>query len=146
MKKKRKTWIVVLTIFILLQTRGYYVRNLKVDREFLEVIVEKVIYLEDKRINNIRHTWPDVYKIDHELIKGHMASKSNLEMDISVNTRVMSEALCKYYDEKSSNNNIEAEEYMNKYLKRISELQTLLEKQRKRHPIVEKLWERGIFK
>ena len=55
---------------MVIQVRGYYVRNLKVDKEFLEVIVEKVIYLENKRINNIRHTWPDVDKIDHELIRG----------------------------------------------------------------------------
>ena len=143
--KKRRLWIILLIVFIVIQWRGYYVRNLKVDDEFLEVIVEKVVMLEDKRKNSIIHTPEDEFQIDKELNTGYMAKKSNLEMDIAVRVQVMSSNLREYFEGQLNNNNENSSEALSKYFENLSLLEKILEEFRNKRTEVNVLWEKGIF-
>lgn len=142
--KKRRLWIILLIVFIVIQWRGYYVRNLKVDDEFLEVIVEKVLMLEDKRKNRIIHTPEEEFQIDKELNTGHMGKKSNLEMDIAVRVQVLSGNLREYSDGQYINNE-NSSEALTKYFENLSLLEKLLEEFRNKRTEVNVLWEKGIF-
>ncbi len=142
--KKRRLWIILLIVFIVIQWRGYYVRNLKVDDEFLEVIVEKVLMLEDKRINRIIHTPEEEFQIDKELNTGHMGKNSKLEMDIAVRVQVLSGNLREYSDEQYINNE-NSSEALTEYFENLSLLEKLLEEFRNKRTEVNVLWEKGIF-
>lgn len=142
---KRRTWIILLTVLMLLQVRGYYIRNLKVDDEFLEYIVEKTIYLENKRLNDIEHTVLDDFDTQDELMTGDMKNKSMLESDMSISVKYMSRQLMEYYRAVGSEDEEIASEHMEIYMEELSRLEALLGGLRK-HVGVEELWEKGIFK
>lgn len=145
-KKRNTIWLILIIIFILVQVRGYYIRNLKVDDEFLEVIADKIVMLEEKRNSNRIHTLNDEYRVDKELNTGHMASKSNIEISISAKVQSLSSYLRKYYDALFIPDTQKAAETLEKYFKKLSELEELLSDFKGKRPEVDILWEKGIFK
>lgn len=147
MKRNRiMFWMGLIIVVLLIQGRGYYVRNLKVDDEFLDVTVEKVMILEEKRENNLPHTKKDDENFWIDLNSGHMADKSNLEIEISSRVYGMSKRLNEYYDAKLRKNNQEADEALALYFKYLSELETIFKDFRGKRIQVDILWENGIYK
>ncbi len=146
MKNNRSIiWIVIVVLFVLLQYRGYYIRNLRVSDEYLELIVEKMVLLEDKRINNKIHSPKSDLQLDDEVNFGE-AAKSRIGMELSIKVRVMSTCLREYYDALFIPDTQKAAEALEKYFKKLSELEELLSDFKGKRPEVDILWEKGIFK
>ncbi|SNS56469.1 hypothetical protein SAMN05446037_101322 [Anaerovirgula multivorans] len=143
--QKRKKWLIVIGFIILLQYRGYYIRNLKVDDPFLDVIVEKVLLLEEKRVENLPHTWEDRSQLHGELNTGHMAKNSNLEIEIAAPVQGMSSSLYEYYEAYVAGDYEKAEKFLQKYVNSLNRLQNVLIKLRQQRQQIEILWEKGIF-
>lgn len=145
MKSKSRRWIFLIIFFIIIQYRGYYIRNLKVDNEFIITIVEKVCLLEKKKNNNIQHTLIDVDNLHRDLNKGHMANSSNLEYDIKVQVGRMSSDLGNYYNSLDNGDKKLPKEHMDKYMENLQILEELLEPLKEKKDDLNILWEKGIF-
>lgn len=145
-KIRRIVLIIIIIILTLLNYQKYYNRNYKVDDDFLQGIVETTKILEEKRVNNIDHTWDDDLDTHTFLNHGYMASNSNLEIDIKGNVSGMSGFLYEYYDENIKGNELLAEKKMDKYFSCLNDLEELLTPMREKRPQLEVLWEKGIFK
>jgi len=146
MKNNRKTIFTVLIVILVIQNiRGYYIRNMKVDSEFLDGVSDTIMLLEDKRVKQIYHSYKEDKDIQIFLNNGDMGRNSEKEMKIKVKAMSLSTFLYEYNEAVENSNHEEADIKLNSYFDRLSSLKALLLEFKTKNLKVNELWEKGVF-
>lgn len=145
MKNKRLVLVIIIG-FVIIQARGYYYRNLKVDDSFLTTIAQSIIDLETIRVQNIDYTYDNYVDMHGVLNRDEMAKKSNTEIEIAFGVQGMSEYLYEYNKAMSKDMSIVAKDYIVKYQGELNQLEIILEPYREKNSAIDALWTNGVFK